>query len=183
LGLAAGLLGELLSAKRINVYGGNVLLTSHARLSDAVARTVLTQVASQPSPLTVRTWLAYLAEQAPARVGWRLSTAGIVRAETCGVWRFRRVTYVPADLKVAAWPAVRLSMALRQREPLDDADVFLAGLAVATGLDEYLIRDAERPAGVRDYLYRQLSTVWPPVHELLSHTHAVVANALVSHRL
>jgi hypothetical protein len=183
LGLAAGLLGELLNAKRINVYGGNVLLTSHAWLADAVAQTVLTQIASQSSPLTVRTWLAYLAEQAPARVGWRLSTAGVVRVETSGVWRFKRIAYVPADLKTAAWPAVRLSLALRQREPLDEADVFLAGLAVATGLDEYLIRDAERPADVRDYLHRQLSTAWPPAHELLRHTHAVVANALVSHRL
>lgn len=183
LGLAAGLLGELLNAKRINVYGGNVILTSHTRLSDVVAQTVLTQVACQPSALTVRTWLAYLAEQAPAWVGGRLCQARIVRVESSGLWRFKRVAYVPADLKAAAWPAVRLSMALRLREPLDEADVFLAGLAVATGLDEYLIRDAERPADVRDYLHRQLGMAWPAAHELLRHTHAVVANALVSHRL
>lgn len=84
-------------------------------------------------------------------------------------------------MKTAAWPVVRLAMGLRQRTPLDEHDVFLAGLAEATGLDEYLIRDADHRDWARGYLRHLISTVSAPAAELLAHTRAAVGNALVAH--
>jgi hypothetical protein len=182
LGLAAGLLGELLYASRIGVHDGQVYVAHYAPPSDVVGHALLDQIAGEPHRHTIRTWLSFLAEEAFDQVAGRLLRAGHVRAETSGFLWARTVTYVPADMKTAAWPTVRLAMALRRQAPMDEGDLFLAGLAVAAGLDEYLIRDADHQGDARRYLHRLLGTVWPPARELLSHTHAVVGNALVSHR-
>jgi len=130
----------------------------------------------------VRTWLAFLSEDAYDQVAGRLVRAGHVRREsTRFLWRTWSTTYVPVDMKTAAWPVVRLAMGLRQRSPLNEHDVFLLGLAEATGLEEWLIRDADHRDWARGYLRHLITTLPSPAAELLRHTRAAVGNALVTH--
>ncbi|GAA4714893.1 GOLPH3/VPS74 family protein [Phytohabitans rumicis] len=182
-GLAAALLGELLYAGRIRITD-SLVHVAHPAVppADAVAHGIFDQIVAERTRHTVRTWLTFLSDDGYEQVATRLVREGHARRKAS---RFLFVTwsttYVPVDMKTAAWPVVRLAMGLRQRTPLDEHDVFLAGLAEATGLDEYLIRDADHRDWARGYLRHLLSTVAAPAAELLAHTRAAVGNALVAH--
>ena len=183
-GLAAALLAKLLYAGRIRIVGdSNVyVMPKAAPPADAISHGIFDQIVAEHTRHTVRTWLAFLSEDAYEQVATRLLRAGHVRRKTS---RFLFVTlsttYVPVDMKAGAWPVVRLAMGLRQRAPLHEHDVFLAGLAEATGLDEYLIRDADHRDWARGYLRHLVGTLSAPTAELLAHTRAAVGIALVTH--
>lgn len=179
------MLGELLFGGRIWIGEGGVVRVVHRAVppADVVAHGVFDQIVAERTPHTLRTWLAFLSADAYEQVAARLVRAGHLRQR---ISRFLFVTwstgYVPVDVKTAAWPVVRLALGLRQREPLNEHDVFLAGLAEATGLDEWLIRDADHRDWARGYLRHLIGTLPAPAEALLAHTRAAVANALVAHR-
>ena len=72
IGLAAGLLGELIEKGDIEIYeahGRFLVLTQPARFDghgpgEALDRRVLREIAAEPRPLEVRLWLLYLARDA-----------------------------------------------------------------------------------------------------------------------
>ncbi|MFY1673169.1 GOLPH3/VPS74 family protein [Plantactinospora sp. WMMB334] len=181
LGLAAALLGELVWAGRIDVRDGWLRLVDLTPPADVLAHTVLDQLVAQPQHTAVRIWLDFLAHDAVEQVAQRLWRTGHVRREASRrLLRSAEVRWVPVDWNVAHWPTARLSLQLRDRRPMSQADAFLACLVAVTGLDDHLLEDA--PATSRDYLRHLTSTLSPPLRELLTHTHVAVGEAVLSYR-
>jgi hypothetical protein len=178
LGLAAALLGELVSLRQIDIDNDVRVLHGQAP-RDALAHTVLAELMAEPRPLPVRTWLAYLADQAHSRVADRLTRAGRLVPQRPRVLS-RTVTYVPTDMNAAAVPRALLSQKLRRGLELEYDDVCLAGLVMATGLDVSLLDGAE-PAAF-DRLQWAVARLWRPMLRLIEHTQAAVGDAVLSHR-
>ena len=182
LGLASALLGELLVGGRIGLDRGTVVVQNRQPPPDVVTHAVLDHIRGEPSPLSVRTWLAFVAQDAYWQVAGRLARAGHVRQVVSGMVWNRTITWLPVDVLTSSRPTVRLSYALGRGHSIDQHHAFLAGLAVAVGLDEYLIRDAEDRDYARDYLRLLVDSAWEPGRELVAQTQAAVGNALVTHR-
>jgi len=181
-GCAAALLTELVTTRHIDVADNHVSVVEQQPPADSLAHVVLDQlIAEAEREHSVRTWLAFLAGQAPEQVANRLLRAGHVRMEAVRrLGRQTGVLYVPVDMNVAARPWALLSHSLRRHEPLGYESLCLAGLALATGLDTFLLDGA--PAATFDYLRRSVGTLWSPMRELLFHTHAAIGDAVLSHR-
>ena len=181
LGLAAGLLGELLLARRIAIGAGTVTVVDRRPPDDALAHTVLDQLVGEPEHRSVRTWLRFLGNSATESVGERLARAGTVRRqETRRMFR-STVVYRPVDMNTAAWPVTRLRASLGRVEPLPVADVLLLALLAATNLRREVLWGIE-PATQRR-LNRLIDGLPPPLGELARHTEAAVGAAVLSGRL
>jgi hypothetical protein len=177
LGLAGALLAELMVHGRLTVHGDAVVVVSHQPPADALAHTVLDQVAREEHGL--RTWLAFLARQAPDGVAARLERAGLLARQEP---RRRRAatTWVPTDMSAAAWPGMRLRLLLQREQPLELPDVVLAGLVEAVDLSaDVLWGVGSRTVQYRDFL---LSTLPDPLRQLIAQTSAAVGAAVVTHR-
>ncbi|NJP35819.1 GOLPH3/VPS74 family protein [Micromonospora thermarum] len=182
IGCAAALLTELVNTRHITVADNRVTVVNKQPPADSLAHVVLDQlIAEAGREHNVRTWLAFLAGQAPEQVAHRLLRAGHVRMEAVRrLGRQTGVLYVPLDMNVAARPWALLSHSLRRHDPLDYESLCLAGLALATGLDAFLLDGA--PAATFDYLRQAVGTLCPPMRELLFHTHAAIGDAVLAHR-
>lgn len=180
LGLAAGLLGELMVARRVELEGGLLRVVDPAPPQDALAHATLDQLQAQSQHHGVRIWLDFLSRGAYDGVAQRLWRAGHVRQETSRRLLRQVVTWVPTDVNLAAWPWARLSNALHRHEPLEQPDIFLIGLATATGLDEDLL--AGSPGSSAQYQRRLITSLPASMQELLAYTHAAVGDAVLSYR-
>jgi hypothetical protein len=180
LGLAAGLLAELLYDNRITIGAGEVRVVDRAPPADVLAHAVLAQLMAEPQHVRVRTWLDFLSMGASEAVAERLLLTGYVRKETSRKLFRSATVYVPMDMNTFALSLARLSELLRRQEPMGYVDTCLAGLSVATGLDTFVLDGASRE--VRRYLRYVVDHVWPPLHELLVHTGAAVGGSVLSHR-
>lgn len=69
LGLAAGLLAELILFGQITVSGGLVTVLDRRPPADALAHTVLDQLIGESQHQAVRTWLAFLSQSSTTSVG------------------------------------------------------------------------------------------------------------------
>lgn len=182
-GLAAALLGELLYADRVRITGELVYPVWQAEPpADVLSHEVFDRVKGEPVRHPVRDWLAFLARDAYGRVADRLVRAGLVTVRASGLWPFRSERHVPVDTGVSGWPLARLAMGVRHRSPLSEDDRFLIGLAEATGLDEWLIRDATDREWARSYVGHVATTLPQQPHLLVAHLRTAVANDLVGHR-
>src|SRR5215207_9357504 len=128
LGLAAGLLAELLYVQRIMVSAGELRVIDRSPPDDALGRTVLAQLIAEPQHVRVRIWLDFLAVAAGDMVAERLLEAGQVRKEPTRRLLRTVIAYVPVDMNAAALSWARLAQLLRRNEPLDYLDTCLAGL-------------------------------------------------------
>ena len=180
LGLAAALLGELTMFGKITVQDDRLFIVDRSPPHDALAHTTLDHLVAEPHHRLVRTWLSFLSHTAYESVAQRLFRAGHVRRETTRRLLRAQVVYVPVDGNAAAWPWARLSTRLRAGAHLDYPDVFLAGLATATGLERQLL-DGGGVEAAR-YLADLVAALPPPLHALVAHTHAAVGDAVLSHR-
>jgi hypothetical protein len=146
IGLAAALLGELVSARRIVFDRSEVIVADRTPPDDPVAHTVLDTVRRERQRHTVRIWLDFLATSSREQVAGRLLRAGQVHEVTSRRLLRPTVTrYVPTDMNRAAAPAVLLSTRRRSREPIDYDTACLAGLTAATGLDDFILESASAP--------------------------------------
>src|ERR687894_37114 len=82
LGLAAALLGELILESRIGIADGDLLILDRPPPSDALAHDILDLLIAQPRHRDVRTWLAFLSQDAAIRVGERMTRLGQVESVT-----------------------------------------------------------------------------------------------------
>ncbi|MFY1633964.1 GOLPH3/VPS74 family protein [Solwaraspora sp. WMMB335] len=180
LGLASAVVGELVTTGAVTVSSGHMWVVDPGAPGDPLGRSVLGLLLDEPAHTAVRTWLAVLSERAHRHVARRLVAAGVLRAEQSRRLMRTRTVYVPVDMNTAAWPWARLSMRLRRLEPLDEADLFLAGLATQTGLDTYLLDGADPEVG--QHLAVLLHQMRPTFRDLLVHTGAAVGNAVLSGR-
>jgi len=178
IGLAAGLLAELILDGGIGLRYDGMVLAQRASPGDDLARQVRDQVAAERVPYPVRDWLLYLARGAAGDVAARLERSGyLTRVGGRVPWRPER--WVPVDADWAFAPLVRVRSALDLERPPATRGAVLAGLADACGLgfrvDQYVPPPRRDP---RD-LARQLG---PSLHALMTQTPAAIDSALLSHR-
>ena len=180
LGLAAGLLAELVVADALAVTGEQIMVTArHRPPGDALAGQVLGLVAGEREGHPVRDWLAYVGRTAPADVARRLEAAGyLARAGRVVPWRPAR--WVPADRDNAFAPLLRARAALDAARPLTVHGGVLAGLAGACGLGfrlaEYAPAQNVRPLG------QVTGCLDPSLADLITQTRTAVDSAVLAHR-
>ncbi|OJF10774.1 Golgi phosphoprotein 3 GPP34 [Couchioplanes caeruleus] len=178
LGLAAALLAELAFTDTIVIEHDQVHVISRTPPSDALAHTVLDQLAGETIAHTVRTWLAFLSQTSHEQVASRMLRSGHVRAETSRRLLTKSTTYVPTDANVAAWPWARLSTRLRNAQPLDAFDTVLAGLTLAADLHRHVLDGV--PGHVITSLRQLIDTTPPSLRLLLHHTEAAIGDAVLT---
>ena len=180
LGLAAGLLSELVVAGALVVAGEQIMVTGRRRPpGDALAGQVLGLVAGEREGHPVRDWLAYLARTAPAGVTARLAAAGYLAP--AGRWPpWRPARWMPTSRDSAFAPVIRARGALDAARPLTVHAGVLTGLADACGLGfrlaEYAPAHGVRPVG---QVTAQLS---PSLGALIAWTKTAVDSAVLAHR-
>lgn len=181
LGLAAGLLGELIVYERVSIINGVLTVWDGRQPGDALAHTVLEQIVRESEHRSVRTWLDYLALGAAGMVAERLTRAGVlVRDEHRTMLLQRRTSYAPVDMSVAFTPQARLATALSRLLPLTLRDATLAALVAATGLADVVLWDNDPQA--RRYLTDVRACLPGPQQELAAHTEAAIGAHVGAHR-
>lgn len=179
LGLAAGLLGELMLAGRIRCWRGLIIPAGGAPPGDELAARVLGLVVSEPEHRPPRDWLRYLARSATGEVAARLAGAGYL-SRAPGRRFGPAARWVPVDPDSAFAPLIRVKSALRS-PGLDSTHTTLAALAAATGLSHHLARYL--PAQAHRRLGEAAGWLGPGLRELIEQTQAAVDGALLSHRV
>ena len=179
LGLAGGLLGELILADAIGIHGGDVII-GPAPADDVLADTILSQVAGEAAPRPVADWLAVLSHTAHGEVAKRLEQAGYLVALEARPWRPLR--WVPSDPDCAFAPVARLKAAVDMARPtdVDVQTLALAALAAACGLSARLTSYLPGP---RSRMEQAAGRLDADLREVIICTQATVGAALLAHRL
>ncbi|SCL33172.1 Golgi phosphoprotein 3 (GPP34) [Micromonospora nigra] len=177
LGLAGGLLGELVLYGHVTVIDGTVTVVDRRPPADALAHTVLDQLVGEAQHQSVRTWLSFLGQTAVTAVGERLARGGVLRRQESRRLLKTTVSYVPLDLNVVAWPATRLRAVLERPDPPGVPDALLLGLVAAVGLTREVLWSAGPRAHHR--LNLLIPALPPPLKELVAHTEAAVGAAVL----
>lgn len=178
-GLAGALLTELMLAGCIGLWQDSAVVITRDTPQGAVQRyPLLKQVADEPGPQPVRSWLRFLARSAAQDVALRLEEAGYLQ-HVRGRVPWRQGQWVPVNPDWAFAPMLRVRSALDPARPLTAHAAALAGLAVACGLgfrlDQYQTQ-AGRPV---EYAVAQLG---PGLQELIAQTQTAVDSTVLSHR-
>jgi len=178
LGLAGGLLAELMLSGQLGVSRGLVIAGNpgapDGQFADGVMSLVLTERDRHP----VCDWLAFLARTSAADVARRLAGAGYLQE----VWsrRPRRTgQWVPVDPDCAFASLSRARPAL-QAGGATAYSATLAGLALACGLGTRLLPYG--PPGARLRLREAVARLPPSEQELIAQTQAAVDKAVLTHR-
>lgn len=183
LGLAGALLGELVLMDRVIVRGVRVEITDRSPVQDPLAHSVLKLMISTPEHSDVRTWLAYLAQNAVEAVAGRLVQAGLVHREESRSLLLRKgVRYIATDYVKAAWPSARMEMSLVNARPMTPADMAIVAMAEATGLLDSIVADPQGRRTARRYLTTVMATMPRSLRDLAGHVHAAVGDAVLSYR-
>lgn len=180
LGLASGLLGELVLLGRITVRDGMLAILDPRPPEDALAHVTLDELAGDRQQRAVRTWLAFLSETAVDDVANRLLRAGYLKIKVARRGFRSAATYLPVDASTAAWPANRLHRLFTTYTPMTVPDAMLAGLASATGLTDRILRDSG--AHARRYFVHALASLPAPLRELTAQTEALVGGPVLDQR-
>ncbi|BEL04708.1 hypothetical protein Q0Z83_028990 [Actinoplanes sichuanensis] len=176
-GLAASLIGELMFWRRLLVDGDLLHVVDATPTTDPATAAVLQRMTGR-GPYSIGQWIGYFATGAEEHVQRRLVVAEVLRPETK-----RRLlgagttTLVFTDPKSPGEPAGRIRTHLSYNEDLDTADLMLAGLILATGLDAFVL-DTCNPrdrARLSDQFRRRMP---PPLAQLVAHTRATAADAV-----
>ena len=176
IGLAGGLLAELLLAGGITWWHGGAVAPGRVLPADALARQVRDQIAGEREPLPAREWLLFVARTAAADVAGRLERSGYL-ARAGGRWPRRPRRWVPVDPDWAFSPLLRVRSALDPARPWSAHGAVLAGLAAACGLGFRLAQYAPGPGP--DQAAGQLD---PGLRELIAQAQAAVDSAVLCHR-
>jgi Golgi phosphoprotein 3 (GPP34) len=180
LGLAGGLLGELMLFGRITTRDETVLVVDHRAPADALAHTVLDHLTAERSPWPLRTWINFLGQSAAERVASRLERAGHLRQVESRRLLRTETHWLPTDSTTAVTPGLLLRHHLQNEKPLTVPDAVLAGLIEASGLSHAVLwGTTSRTAQYRDWCVSALTS---PLRELIAETSAAVGNAVLTHR-
>jgi hypothetical protein len=182
LGLAAALIGELVFWRRLDVVDGKLAMIDDRPTGDPATTAVLDQLLREGHHRAVRDWIAFLATGiATELVERRLSRAGLVQRQERRGLLGSKVAFVPTDSMVAGWPATRIRTYITRDELLDINDLVLAGLILATGLDQHVFLTLD-PRG-RGQLFDQFRRRLPAMlQELVAHAEASVGDAVMARR-
>jgi hypothetical protein len=177
LGLAGGLLAELMLAGHIGLWREELVPASRAVPDDELTGHLLGLLAGEQEPRPVRDWLVFLGRTAAGDVAHRLAGAGYL-IQAGGRWRGRR--WVPVDPDSAFAPILRVTATMDCSRPLTAYNAVLAGLVTACGLafrlPPYTPPRTDRTTG------QAVAQLHPALRELIAHTQAAVDAALLAHR-
>ncbi len=179
LGLAGGLLAELVLPGTIRVWRGLIIPGGAQPPDNEVTRSVLRTMTAEREHLPVGDWLAFLAGTAARDVARRLEHAGYLTRARGRVGRGER--WVPVDADGAFAPLVRVKSALSARGPAAVQHVVLGALATGCGLDHQLT--LYLPPGARERLREAARQLDPGLRELVTVTQTAVDGALLAHRM
>lgn len=183
LGLSAALIAELVLWRRLDLVDGKLTVIDDRPTGDPANTAVLDQLLREGHHRAVRDWIAFLATGVAVDLtARRLARAGHVqRQERRGLLGAAKVFYVPTDSMTAGWPATRVRTSLGQGELLDVPDLVLAGLILATGLDQHVFvtLDARGRGQLFDQFRRRLPAM---LQELVAHAEAAVGDAVMARR-
>jgi hypothetical protein len=182
LGLSAGLLGELILWRRMDLKDGLLTVVDDRATTDAATTAILEQLMKEAHHRQVRDWIAFLATGvATDLVARRLARTGLVHRQEKRGLLGTKVTFVPVDSSTAGWPGSRVRTIVARGEALDIPDLVLAGLMLATGLDQHVLYTVD--ARGRGYLFDQLRRRLPAMLlELIGHAEAAVGDAVMARR-
>lgn len=177
IGLAAGLLAELVLAGAIRVTAGQVAPTGHGSPADGLGQHVLTLLdGSRP----LGDWLAFLSITSAPAVARRLERAGYLTPVGSRLpWRGAR--WMPVSSDCAFAPLIQVRVALDPARNPATSEVVLSGLAAATGLGPRILQFG--PPGARGRLDEAIRRLHPDFRELIAQTQAAVDTAVLSHRM
>lgn len=177
IGLAGGLLAELMLAGKIGIRQGAVIVVDSTSAEDGLARSVQQLIEQEPEQHPVRVWLQFVGGTAAADVASRLEQAGYLTR----VRGRRGPRWIPVDADCAFAPLVRVRAALDAIRPASIHGAALTGLASACGLSFRLARAT--PPGPSRSIEEVLDHLDPGMRELIAQTQVAVDTALLSHRL
>jgi hypothetical protein len=180
LGLAGGLLAELMVAGQINARPRAVVATDLAPPEDRLAARVLRVIAAERGKYPAGEWLPFLARAAAGDIAARLGAAGYLsQVPSRRPWRGPR--WVPADSDCAFAALTRARAALDPARPLTPPAAALAGLAAACGLGPRLL--AYAPPRNRRSPEEAAAALPAGLRYLIAQTRAAVDRALLTHRI
>jgi hypothetical protein len=179
IGLAGGFLAELMLAGMIGLRPDGAVVINPDTPREVVARhPVLRQVAAEPWPEPVWSWLRFLAHGAARDVAERLAAAGYLQSVRGRVRRGQGL-WVPVNPDWAFSALLRVRSALDPAQPLSAQAAVLAGLAVACGLGFRLETYQNQGSWpIQDAVAR----LGPGLRELIAQTQTAVDSAVLSHR-
>lgn len=188
LGLAGGLLGELLLDKAITLVDGKPR-PAEAMPGSGLTHMIRDRIAAEPN-LELGTWLLYLARSATAEVAERLRLAGWISPSMSGGWIRRGTTlYDPTSSVVSPsidWRAIRLSIALGASQAVTSqaqgirtwSDAALVALCHAIGLTEFLLRDGGPTCrAYLDDIHLSMAQQFAPMHLVATRVGELVGSA------
>jgi Golgi phosphoprotein 3 (GPP34) len=179
LGLAGGLLAELVLAGRVRVVP-DVVVADRALPRDELACNVVGLLLGERDQHEVGDWLAYLARSAAEGVALRLAGSGYLVREPGRRLR-RGARWVPADSDCAFAPLIRVRAVLDPARQAPVSDVMLAGLAVGCGLGSRVLPLG--PPGGRSQLEAAVRQLGPDLRALIAQVQAGVDSAVLSQRM
>jgi hypothetical protein len=182
LGLAAALLAELILWRRMDLRDGLITVVDDRPTTDPATTAVLDQLMKEAQHRRIRDWIAFLATGvATDLVARRLTRSGLAQRQEKRGLLGTKVAYVPVDSSTAGWPGSRVRVAVGRGELLDVPDLVLAGLILATGLDQHVFVTID--ARDRGLLFDQLRRRLPAMlQELVGHAEAAVGDAVMARR-
>lgn len=178
LGLAGGLLAELMLPDKLRLWNGLVVGGDSAPATGHLADGVLGVIADERELHPVCDWLAFLGRTAAGDVARRLAGAGYLHQASAR--RRRGPQWVPVDPDCAFAPLGRARQALEVGRPPAYA-IVLAGLAFACGLGPQLLPYGSPDA--RHNLHHATALLPSSVQELIAQTQAAVDKAVLAHRI
>jgi Golgi phosphoprotein 3 (GPP34) len=181
LGLAAALIGELMLEGRVRVFDGDLHIVSRQPPRDALSHDILDLLIAQPQHRDVRTWLAFLSQDAAIRVGERLMRVGAVEPVTRRRMLSTQTLYMPNNEQqrnAAAWAPMRLANILVRGLDMSVSDRVLAGLVAATGLTRHVLWDFESHRHAVLLLPNAIASLPSDLRELIEYTEASVGSVL-----
>lgn len=182
LGLAAGLLCELIIAERLTVKSDRLQpLKATADATDAIHLRMLDHVHAEPDhDLTV--WLSFFAQSALDAVADRLVGRGVLTVEMSRGLLKSKPVYVPVDMVQVSWRSLRIEQVIARGEIPEWPDRALVGLLCATGLIEPLLVNnvVDLQGHVAGILGSLLAD--PALHALIFQVEALIAAGVLGAR-
>ncbi|MDR6323221.1 GOLPH3/VPS74 family protein [Actinoplanes couchii] len=182
LGLAAALLAELVLEGRVGINDGELLVLDQRPPRDALNHDILDLLNTQPQHRDMRTWMAYLAQDAGLRVAERLMRVGAVEMVTKRrMLGSTQVLYMPNTARqrnAAAWASTRVANILVRGMELNLPDRTLVGVVVATGLTRHVMYGFENYPHIYHALPGMIASLPSDLREIVECTESLVGSAL-----
>jgi hypothetical protein len=181
LGLAGALIGELILEGRVGIADGDLIILDRHPPTDALAHDILDLLIAQSRHRDVRTWLAFLSQDAAARVGERLMRLGAVEPVVRRRMLSTQTLYMPNSAEqrnAAAWAPARLANLLVRGVEMSVSDRLLVGLIAATGLTRHVLYDFEMHRHAFQTLPNAVESLPSDLRELVEITEASVGSVL-----